>query len=296
VGATTETYTYAGDGVRLSASTGALANQTTKFLWDRNFGLPQVAMERDGSDALLRYYRFGLDLLRQTAGATTYYYHHDGLGSVGDVSSSAGASLSWGEYYPYGLARQAGTGAGAPAVQPFGFTGEQRDAVTNLYHLRARQYDPGTGRFFSEDPVQASIQRPCSSPYEYARNNPLVNVDPSGKESCPAAVLAGALLFGALGFADMALAIATTAVAPTVVGELIMLPADAAALFATSQAAGLAIQGANEPCDEIGLWNPFASDPESPPAPQSSEPILGPFPWQQIQLQSQGPGFGQSLK
>ena len=51
MGATTETYAYAGDGVRLSASTGAAANQTTKSLWDRNFGLPQLAIERDGNNA-----------------------------------------------------------------------------------------------------------------------------------------------------------------------------------------------------------------------------------------------------
>jgi RHS repeat-associated protein len=181
VGAATETYAYAGDGVRLSASTGALASQTTKFLWDRNFGLPQLAIERNGSDALLRYYRFGLDLLRQTAGSTTYYYHHDGLGSVGDVTSSVGASLTWGEYYPYGLVRQAGVGAGAPAVQPFGFTGEQLDSVTTLYYLRARQYDPGTGRFLSTDPAVPAMMDPSVGAYVYVRNSPIGTTDPSGR-------------------------------------------------------------------------------------------------------------------
>jgi len=177
--ATTETYTYAGDGVRLSASTGAAASQTTKFLWDRNLGLPQVAIERNGSDALLRYYRFGLDLLRQTAGSTTYYYHHDGLGSVADVTSSAGASLTWSEYYPYGLVRQAGSGTGAP-TNPFTFTGEQLDTVTGLYHLRARDYDPGSGRFITMDPRAASITDPYVTAYAYVRDNPCGTVDPSG--------------------------------------------------------------------------------------------------------------------
>jgi RHS repeat-associated protein len=182
VGTTTETYAYAGDGVRLSASTGALASQTTKFLWDRNFGLPQLAIERNGSDALLRYYRFGLDLLRQTAGSTTYYYHHDGLGSIDDVTSSAGASLTWGEYYPYGLMRQAGVaGSGAPAVQPFGFTGEQLDPTTGLYHLRARQYDSGTGRFLTTDPVSLPITDPYVASYVYANGSPIQFTDPSGK-------------------------------------------------------------------------------------------------------------------
>jgi RHS repeat-associated protein len=199
VGATTETYTSAGDGVRLSASTGSGASQTTKFLWDRNFGLPQVAMERDGNDALLRDYRFGLDLLRQTAGSTSYYYHHDGLGSVADVTSSAGTSLTWDEYYPYGIVRQAGTGAGAPAAQPFMFAGEQLDAVTGFYHLRARQYDPTIGRFLSVDPAAARMRDPYVSSYVYVKDDPASFVDPSGRDvkgTCFTIEGAAAIWFG----------------------------------------------------------------------------------------------------
>jgi RHS repeat-associated protein len=185
IGATTEAYTYAGDGVRLQASTGTGASQITKFLWDRTFGHPQLAIERNGSDALLRYYRYGSDLLRQTAGSTTYYYHHDGLGSVVDVASSTGSSLSWEEYYPYGVVRKGGVGTGAPAVQPFNFTGEELDSFTGLYHLRARQYDVATGRFLSRDPVPAPVNDPFVASYVYARNNPGVLVDPSGLATEP---------------------------------------------------------------------------------------------------------------
>lgn len=144
MGTTTETYTYYGDGARRSAATGSQANKTTKFIWDRNFELPQIALERSGNDALLRTYAYGLDLLSQKAGNKTFYYHHDGLGSVADVTGSTGTSLIWEEYYPYGLVRQGGSGTGAP-TNPFNFTGEQFDTVTGFYHLRARQYDPGTG-------------------------------------------------------------------------------------------------------------------------------------------------------
>lgn len=178
VGATTETYIYAGDGTRLSASTGAQASQTTKYLWDLSAGLPQLALERDGGNALLRSYRYGHDLLSQTAGASSYYYHHDGLGSVADVTGSTGSSLWWSEYYPYGLARQAG--GTQPTVQPFRFTGEQLDVVTGLYHLRARQYDPSLGRFLSSDPLPSSLTDPYVAAYVYVRDNPCSSVDPSG--------------------------------------------------------------------------------------------------------------------
>ncbi len=36
------------------------------------------------------------------------------------------------------------------------FTGEQRDADSSLYYLRARYYDPATGRFLSRDPIMAA--------------------------------------------------------------------------------------------------------------------------------------------
>jgi RHS repeat-associated protein len=198
VSGTTETYTYAGDSTRLSASTGSQANKTTKYLWDRAFGLPQLALERNGNDALLRSYRYGLDLLSQAAGSKTYWYHHDGLGSVVDITNNSGTSVSWSEYYPYGLVRhqgQAGGGNGAPAGQTFVFAGEQLDSLTGVYHLRARQYDPGTGRFLTTDPVAPPINGPYVGAYAYAQGNPVIHTDPSGlcvPAAVPVAALAGA--------------------------------------------------------------------------------------------------------
>jgi RHS repeat-associated protein len=61
----------------------------------------------------------------------------------------------------------------------FGFTGEQ-DAVADLVFLRARYYDPGTGRFITKDPFPGVPSLPSSlHPYQYALNNPINLVDPS---------------------------------------------------------------------------------------------------------------------
>jgi RHS repeat-associated protein len=62
------------------------------------------------------------------------------------------------------------------------FTGEHLDP-TGLYHLRARQYDPGTGRFLGRDPVPADVRLPSVSTYAYVGNQPTVFVDPTGE--CP---------------------------------------------------------------------------------------------------------------
>jgi RHS repeat-associated protein len=205
ISGTTETYTYAGDGTRLSAATGSQANKTTKFLWDRAFGLPQLAIERNGNNALLRSYRYAFGRLSQTAGSSTYYYHPDGLGSVADVTGSTGTALSWAEYYPYGIIRQAGADRTAPAVDPFRFAGQQLDATTGLYYLRARQYDPGTGRFLSTDPVSPAIAVPYTAAYGYVKNRPILGTDPSGEcwPLCFAAV--GALVGGVINTAAYAL-------------------------------------------------------------------------------------------
>jgi RHS repeat-associated protein len=199
IGNTTETYTYWGDGTRRSASTGAQANKTTRFVWDRSQALPQIALERNGSDSLLRAYAYSLDLVSQKAGSKTFYYHHDGLGSVADVTGSTGTSLIWSEYYPYGLVRQSGIGQGAP-TNPFNFAGEQRDETTGLYHLRARQYDPGTGRFLTTDPAAAAISDPSLASYVYVLDNPTLLADPSGRVvPCIGAAAAGAVTGGAAG-------------------------------------------------------------------------------------------------
>jgi len=37
---------------------------------------------------------------------------------------------------------------------PYLYTGQQFDALTGLYSLRARYYDPALGRFLSRDPAE----------------------------------------------------------------------------------------------------------------------------------------------
>ena len=48
--------------------------------------------------------------------------------------------------------------------------------------MRARYYDPSTGRFISRDPLNGSLTNPQSqNPYAYSLNNPINYSDPSGQ-------------------------------------------------------------------------------------------------------------------
>jgi RHS repeat-associated protein len=181
IGATTTTYSYDGDGNRVQASTGSAASKKTNYLWDVNGNLPQLALERDGNNALLRRYLYGGRRISMTTGGSTYYYHYDGIGSVVNVTSPIGA-IEWTDSYaPFGSVRTETQNDNRAPNNFMKFTGEYLDP-TGLYHLRARQYDPEIGRFLQVDPSTSTQTSgdAYASDYIYAGDQPTVMVDPSG--------------------------------------------------------------------------------------------------------------------
>jgi RHS repeat-associated protein len=102
--------------------------------------------------------------------------HADGLGSVRAITNGAGAVTQIYQTDAFDVPMRAqGTSA-----QPFQFAGQQHD-TTGLYYLRARMYDPATGRFLSRDPAFGSAADPLSlNRYAYADANPATVRDPSG--------------------------------------------------------------------------------------------------------------------
>jgi RHS repeat-associated protein len=65
--------------------------------------------------------------------------------------------------------------------QPFRFQGQQFDEETGLHYNRFRYYDPGVGRFVSQDPIGL---RGGSNLFAYTPN-PLTWVDPFGLANKP---------------------------------------------------------------------------------------------------------------
>jgi RHS repeat-associated protein len=88
-----------------------------------------------------------------------------------------GAVTATFQYDAFGAVR-ASTGT---ATTAFGFTGQQADAGSGLTYLRARYYDPSTGRFLTKDPLRGNAAAPPTQHrYLYAGADPVNVVDPSG--------------------------------------------------------------------------------------------------------------------
>jgi RHS repeat-associated protein len=63
------------------------------------------------------------------------------------------------------------------------YRGEQYDSDLGLYYLRARYYNPLTGRFMSRDPLDGDMTDPKSlHKYLYAAGDPVNRADPSGRD------------------------------------------------------------------------------------------------------------------
>ncbi|HLL66968.1 MAG TPA: DUF6531 domain-containing protein, partial [Micromonosporaceae bacterium] len=144
------TYAYNGGGQRLTATTG---ESVRTWDWDLNGGLPQIAVDRAGSDSRTFVHNVSGEPLALRSGGSSSFYAHDWLGGTSAVLSGSGAVQAVYDYDPYGLARTSPTQAGvtvAPSAaasgNPLKFTGQYQDAtVGGDYFMRARMYDAGTG-------------------------------------------------------------------------------------------------------------------------------------------------------
>lgn len=163
----TRSYTYDGDGLLRSRTQGTT---TTSFRYDSSIApAPLLAA---GSERLV----YGLGPLYQVHPNGSYdTLVRDGLGSVRLTVSQSGTLTAGFDYLAYGAPN-----AGSFGSSLLGFAGELQDP-SGLIYLRARWYDPGTGRFLSRDLFGGFMEQPASlNAFTYARTAPTTLTDPSG--------------------------------------------------------------------------------------------------------------------
>jgi RHS repeat-associated protein len=169
-GGSTTTHAYGADGLRHRMVSGAV---TTDYVSDGQSMVRTLV----GSSTDRTYFTAtrGPEYERITTGSPSWYLF-DGLGSVVATVDANGTLIATRKYDVYG----AGRNASPPGTRHkfCGSLGHPTDDETGLIYMRARHYDPATGRFESEDPAGSGANWLI-----YANNNPLRNTDASGQSS-----------------------------------------------------------------------------------------------------------------
>jgi RHS repeat-associated protein len=109
----------------------------------------------------------------------------DHLGTATVELDSVAALISYEECHPLGTTAFQVSTPIEVSVKRFRYVGKERDDETGLYYFGARYYLPWVGRWLSCDPARSDN---TAKLYEYCRGNPIVLVDPNGREDLPAVV------------------------------------------------------------------------------------------------------------
>ena len=117
--------------------------------------------------------------------AGVVYYHPDHLGSASVLSDELGSIAGEIQYYPYGDTFS-DTGSSLPH---YTYTDQESDDETSLSYFGARYLDSGLGKFLSPDPLSDITYPQDLNPYQYARGNPMLFIDPDGSTERYSSVL-----------------------------------------------------------------------------------------------------------
>ena len=170
-------YTYDAGGRRIQKSNG------TNY-WYGPGGA--VLAETDSAGSFTNYVFFAGQRLARNVNGDIKYYVTDHLHSTAIFADKSGAVLDDNDFYPWGGVVP-GIG-GTTSNNNIKFTGQYRDAESQLDYFGARYYANVNGRFMSPDWAAAPVSVPYAefgdpqslNLYSYTKNNPIVRIDPDG--------------------------------------------------------------------------------------------------------------------
>lgn len=175
----TLTYTYdACQRLKAECVTDASGKLLAKYAYGLGKAGERLAVtETDADGKVTADYVRGDELVSIETGKDIHYYVQDGHGSVRFLTDQDGKVTDNYSYDAYGnlLIKEGDT------QNDYLYTGEQYNANTGLYYLRARYMDPSTGTFITMDSYQGSLYDPVTlHKYLYANADPVMNTDPTG--------------------------------------------------------------------------------------------------------------------
>jgi RHS repeat-associated protein len=197
-GGTLTHYAYNAMGHRVRKTTAGASIDYLVDPFGRD-GLSQVLRETTPSSAIDYTIAGGTLHSMHGAGGTSFYLA-DGRRSTRMLADVAGAVTDRYDYDGFGnvLARQGAT------ANEYLFDGQRLDGALRQYDLRARIYDPLSGRFSARDPFEGVLLDPGSlHPYTYAHNDPINRSDPGGQFTLleQMTISAAVGIYAGLGFA-----------------------------------------------------------------------------------------------
>lgn len=221
------TYDYNAMGIRISAlhevdgeGDGTYETATkTEYLNDpqNHTGYSQVLQETvidpaTGEIQKRIIYTIGLDHISQTTikyvagvpqSSKTRHFHMDGHGSTRVLTDTAAAIAEVSgvkQIFHYDAYGNAIGFLPAEAVTSILYSGEMFDSRIGQQYLRARWYDPATGRLNPLDPFFGNLQDPQSlHKYLYVLGDPVNMIDPTGRMGTLGSTITAMSIGGAIG-------------------------------------------------------------------------------------------------
>ena len=183
-GETTASYKYNASGLRYEKTVGG---QTINHVWDGSKQIIADVIDNQFYEA--DCYIRGTNLVAKynfcngTKSEYTYYTQN-AHGDVVNLTNTDGEVTKAYKYDAFGVEKNIDEND----TNAFRYCGEYYDKETATVYLRARYYNPTTGRFISRDSYLGRRSDPLSlNLYTYCRNNPLRYIDPSGHDAVEAA-------------------------------------------------------------------------------------------------------------
>lgn len=138
---------------------------TTNHIWDGT----NIAV--DVTNGTVTKYIRGIQLISSKTGSNESFYTYNAHGDVARLTNSSGDITKQYSYDAFGVEQN----QDANDTNPFRYCGEYFDGEMKSVYFRARDYNPGSGRFITEDPIRDGLNW-----YTYCEGNQILYTDPFG--------------------------------------------------------------------------------------------------------------------